>query len=135
MQRITAATCPEGRSHVLLWDAVQPGLCVRVYPSGRRTFLALYRAGKGRSAPKRWLTLGEVGAVSLADARKAASVHLGAVARGDDPAAERREVRRRQRALLESALERYGRDLERRQVVKRKEVLSLLRRELAGPFG
>lgn len=90
-----AATCPLGKSHELLCDPIQPGLGVRVYPTGRKEYLALYRAGSGQAAPRRRLSIGEVGAISLADARKAASVHLGAMARGDDPAVERREKQHR----------------------------------------
>ena len=59
---------------------------MRVYPTGRKVFTLLYRAGGGgRNARLRWLTLGEVGAIGLADARDAAGIHLGAVARGRRP--------------------------------------------------
>jgi hypothetical protein len=135
MQRIGAAECPPDKAHVLLWDSERPGLCVRVYPSGRKVFTLLYRAGGGRAARLRWLTVGEVGAVSLADAREAAGVHLGAVAKGRDPAAERREGRRRSRAMLGPAIERYGEDLERRRLVRARETISMLERELLDALG
>ena len=82
MQRIASATCPPDKAHVLLWDSERPGLCVRIYPKGRRVFTVLYRTQGGRKGRLRWLTLGEVGAISLADARDAAGIYLGAVAKG-----------------------------------------------------
>jgi integrase len=104
--------------------------------TGRKVFTLLYRAGGGgRGARLRWLTLGEVGAIGLADARDAAGIHLGAVAKGADPAAQRRETRRQARALLEPAIARYEEELWRRGVVRSRETSSLLRRELLEPFG
>lgn len=135
MQRIAAATCPREKAHLLLWDSERPGLAVRVYPSGRKVFTVLYRAGGGRAARLRWLTLGEVGALGLAEAREAAAVHLGAVAKGLDPASEKREMRRRAQAKLEPAIKRYGEELERRKLVRRAETMSMLHRELLAPLG
>jgi hypothetical protein len=60
---------------------------------------------------------------------------MGEIATGRDPAGERQAERKRDRARLGAALDRYETQLERRQVVKRGEVLSLLRRELERPFG
>src|SRR5690606_28216619 len=54
---------------------------------------------------------------------------------GGDPAAERREEKRRERALLEPAIDAYEASLKERGVVKRAEVISLLRRELQEPLG
>jgi integrase len=135
MQRIAAATCPPEKAHAILWDSERPGLGVRVYPSGRKVFIVLYRAGGGRAARLRWLTIGEVGAIGLAEARDAAGIHLGTVAKGRDPATEKREMRRKAGALLEPAIERYGEELERRKVVRRREMISMLRRELLTPLG
>src|SRR3954451_778234 len=135
MNRIAEAACPPGKAHVLLWDSERPGFAVRVYPTGRKVFTVLYRAPGGRQGRLRWLAIGEVGAVSLADAREAAGAHLGVVAKGRDPAAERREGGRQARALLGAAIDRYGEELERRKVVRARETVSMLRRELLRPFG
>src|SRR3954449_6649762 len=135
-QRIADATCPAEKGELMLWDAEVSGLAVRLLPTGRKTFVIYYRAeGGGRTAPQRKMSLGEVGRISLRDARRAALAHLGSVAKGGDPAAELRERRRRERSRLAAALERYAFDLERRQVVKRREVESLLRRELLKKLG
>jgi integrase len=131
VDRVNAAVCPPGQSQVRLWDAAQPGLLVRVYSSGSKTYWARYR----RNGKLQWYKIGSVDAVSLKDARDAARIKLGEVAKGGDPAGERREERRRERAHLEPALDAYERSLEERSVVKRSEYLSLLRRELLGPLG
>ena len=64
---------PEDKGEVVLWDSEVRGFGVRCWPSGRKLFILLYRAGGGgRKAPQRRMTLGEVGSVRLADARTAA---------------------------------------------------------------
>jgi integrase len=131
LPRIRAATCPPGKRSIDLWDHGQPGLLLRVYPTGRKVFMAFYRAGR----TQRWQKLGAADSVSLKEARDAVRVMLGEVAKGRDPADERRVQVRRDRARLESALDAYEDDLARRQVVKRKDRLSLLRRELLKPLG
>ena len=64
-------------------------------------------------------------------ARKAASRHAGAVAHGRDPAAERREERRRERATLRVALDDYERSLRQRRLG---QCLFDPERAAAGPF-
>jgi integrase len=137
-QRIERATCPAGtgsKTGVLLWDSVQPGLVLRVYPNGRKVFFAFYRVGSGRKAPQRWDRIGAADAIALKDARDAAKARMGAVAKGGDPAGDRRAEIKRERARLKPALDDYEADLVRRNVVKRSEIMSLLRRELLGPLG
>ena len=136
VQRIASLRCAPGEREAYLWDAAVSGFGVRAYPSGRKTYLVTYRSGGGgRKAPQRKLALGDVNSISLADARKVAKQRLGEVAAGGDPSAARHEARRRERALLSAALDRYEQSLARRRIVKRKEAMSLLRRELLGPLG
>ena len=54
--------------------------------------------------------------------------------KGEDPAGEDKPEAKRERARLDHALNDYESDLERRKVVKRGEVMSLLRRELSKPL-
>jgi integrase len=72
------------------WDTEIPGFLVRVTPDGARTFAVVYRDGSGR---KKRLTLGKLGAVTLAAARKAAEVELARVRLGEDPVAVKKERR------------------------------------------
>jgi len=72
------------------WDALTPGLVLRVSGTGRtRTWFVRYRVG-GR---RRRLKLGRFPRLSLADARAAAREALAAADRGEDPAGEREDRR------------------------------------------
>lgn len=133
---VKRAICPPERSWRPLWDSTQPGLVVRVYRTGTKSYWYSYRRpGGGRQAARQWVKLGDVAALSLKQARDAAKMMAGDVAKGGDPAAVRREEKRREQARLEPALEAYGQSLKERHVVKRAEVMSLLRRELREPLG
>jgi hypothetical protein len=72
-----------------MWDTKQRGLALRVQPSGSRSWYCVY-SYHGRP---RWLRLGDAGAIGLSDARTLAAETMLAVARGKDPAAEKRAER------------------------------------------
>lgn len=76
-----------------MWDDVLRGFGVRVRPSGAMSYVVVCRAGTGRKAPLRKVTLGSVGKLTPDIARGLAKKALGAVARGKDPAAELAERR------------------------------------------
>jgi len=78
-----------------LWDSKLSGFGLRVEASGTKTFVARYRAdGGGRTAPRRFVTIGRFGALTVEDARRKARTVLGAAAKGEDPAGERQAKRR-----------------------------------------
>jgi integrase len=77
-----------------VWDGKLIGFAVRVRSSGAKSFVVKYRAGSGRGAPTRRLTLGRVGKLTPDEARKLARKVLGAVANGVDPAALKTADRR-----------------------------------------
>lgn len=70
-----------------VYDRDLRGLTVRVAPGGAKTFSVVYRAGSGRGAPKRRLTIGRYGTLTIEEARRVARETLADVARGNDPAA------------------------------------------------
>jgi integrase len=72
--------------HEFHWDADLTGFGLRVQPSGAKSFVFRYRAGKGRSAPTRRITLGAVGTLTAEKAREKAQKLSGAVKLGGDPA-------------------------------------------------
>ena len=82
------------RKQEIHWDSVVTGLGVRVLRGGSKTFWYQYK--------DRMVRIGSWPEVSLADARAAAKGYAGAVARGEDPAAEKQEERRRSAATLGS---------------------------------
>ncbi|MHA7826182.1 MAG: tyrosine-type recombinase/integrase [Roseovarius sp.] len=73
-----------------VWDAELPGFGVRVYPSGRKTYILQYRVGRRT----RRTTIGRHGVLTAEEARKEARRLLGSVAYGDDPSAEKQAKRR-----------------------------------------
>ena len=74
---------------------VLAGFGLRVEKSGTKTFIVRYRAdGGGRTAPRRFATIGRFGPLTVDEARRRARVLLGAVATGEDPAGERQARRR-----------------------------------------
>lgn len=81
-----------GREY-FVWDTDLTGFGIRIQPSGAKSYVAKYRAGSGRTAPTRRITLGQVGKITPDEARTLAKKALGAVAHGQDPAAERADKR------------------------------------------
>lgn len=72
-----------------LWDSDLPGFGLRVEVSGTKTFIIRYRAnGGGRTAPRRFMTVGRYGTLNMEEARARAKALLGAAAKGDDPAGD-----------------------------------------------
>jgi integrase len=66
---------------------------VRVTPDGVKTFALLYRAGRGRKAARRRVTLGRYGALTVDAARCLAGQVLAEVAKGGDPAQDRSHLK------------------------------------------
>jgi Arm DNA-binding domain len=74
----------QGKDYVI-WDDELPGFGLRVFKSGKRSYLIQYRSA-GRS---RRFTIGVHGVWTPEHARREAKIQLGRVARGDNPAEER----------------------------------------------
>lgn len=77
-----------------IWDSDLVGFGLRVRPSGAKSYVVKYRAGTGRAAPTRRVTLGSAGKLTPEQARMLAKKVLGSVAHGADPAAEKKAERR-----------------------------------------
>jgi integrase len=71
------------------WDSMQRGLALRVQPTGGKSWFCVY----SRHGRPRWLRLGNADSIGLAAARLLAAEVMVKVARGGDPAAERRAER------------------------------------------
>ncbi|AZO17349.1 DUF4102 domain-containing protein [Mesorhizobium sp. M2A.F.Ca.ET.043.05.1.1] len=70
------------KSDYFLWDDELPGFGLRVFSSGKRSYLVQYRA-KGRT---RRFTIGPHGVWAPEAARKEARILIGRIAQGDNPA-------------------------------------------------
>jgi hypothetical protein len=77
-------------AETVLWDSVLKGFGVGVQRGGAKSYILHYRAGRGRGAPLRKLTLGRHGSPWTPDnARGEARRLLGLVEGGADPAADK----------------------------------------------
>ncbi len=83
-KRLVDAAEPREKDYVI-WDDELPGFGLRVFASGKRSYVLQYRA-LGRS---RRYTIGLHGVWTAEAARQEAKVQLGRVAQGDNPAEER----------------------------------------------
>lgn len=90
----------------ILWDGELPGFGLRVFPSGKRSYIVQYRQG-GRS---RRMAIGLHGVWTAELARREAKAQLGRVAAGNDPAEERLEDHLAM--TMKQLCERYIQDLE-----------------------
>jgi integrase len=72
------------------WHDALPGFAIRVYPSGRKSFVIAYRTSAGT---KRFFTLGDYGSLTLASARDLARKQLQRAREGFDHQAEKRAMR------------------------------------------
>lgn len=80
---------PVPDSEKFIFDELLPGFGLRLYPTGRKTFLVQYRSG-GRT---RRVSLGRFGTVTPDEARSRARELLGTVAAGSNPSEDRRRER------------------------------------------
>jgi integrase len=104
----------------LVWDAVVPGLAVRVTDKGVRTFVLVTRyPGSPHPAPR---SLGTYGAITLEEARGKARAWLKLIGAGRDPSASAADDTLR--AICEEYLEREGKKL--RSAQWRRDVLARL---------
>jgi integrase len=92
-KRLVDSLKPSGDDR-FVWDDTLIGFGVRVQPTGAKSYVVKYRAGSGRGAPTRRVTLGRIGTLTPDEARALARKTLGAVAHGSDPAALRAAERR-----------------------------------------
>src|SRR6516164_6134575 len=91
-RRLTDLTVKKAKPQAaayLIWDTHQHGLALRVQPTGKKSWNAIY----SRHGRPRWLYLGDANAIALSDARRLTAKAMLAVAEGGDPVAERKAER------------------------------------------
>jgi integrase len=124
---------PTPAADVVYWDTGCPGFGVKITPKGRKVFVVLYRTG-GAGSKLRKYTIGPYGRVTLHQARVAAQKVFAARLEGRDPAAEKREAKRRIVAdRVEDLLEAFiAQHLSQNRSAA--ETSRLLRREVGQPL-
>jgi integrase len=96
----TVENLPVVKTAKIFWDSELKGFGVRVRPptndapQGLRTYVVNYRPeGGGRTARQRRMSLGSTSVIEVGEARKAAKRALAKVLDGDDPLAQKTELR------------------------------------------
>ena len=72
---------PADGSDALYWDRDLPGFGVRVYPSGRKSYVVQCRGPNGSQR----VTIGQHGTITADEARKQAAPIIDRIKRGEDP--------------------------------------------------
>ncbi|MCO5139944.1 MULTISPECIES: integrase family protein [unclassified Shinella] len=128
---VARAALPEGKSEFMVWDTEVTGFGLRIRGNARSYVIAYRPAGLGRAADMKRVKIGTPQTIkTAAEARKLAFAMLGKVAGGGDPAKDRAEEKRREKARISDLLDRYEEDLRRRNYVARAMVMNLLRKRL-----
>lgn len=103
-KRLVESAVAKDKDYVI-WDDDLPGFGVRVFASGKRSYVIQYRS----NGSSRRFTIGLHGIWTAETARREAKAQLGRVAQGDDPAEERFEDRNAM--TVKELCERYIGDL------------------------
>jgi integrase len=130
---------PQGQ-RAIVWDALMPGMAVRVSGKGKRSFYAVKRR-TGASQPT-WVLLGTYPVTTLAEARAKARETLGALIAGEDPAtlaeAKRRAKEDAERLRRASTFSTVAEDFIKRHAAPLRSgrmVAGYVRRELVPVWG
>ena len=119
---------PESATY-LVWDTHTRGLALKIMPTGSKAWKAIY-SFRGRP---RWLHLGDASVIGLADARMLTAEAMLAVARGRDPAAEKKAERGA--GTFAELAERYVEQHAKRHNKSWKQADTLVRRYLLPRWG
>jgi integrase len=117
--------------HYDLWDAVVPGLGVRVSDTGTKTFVLMKRYGDSKN-PTRG-RLGMYGAISLDDARTKARNWQILLERGIDPRSEEKRQREAELRKRENSFAAVAEQFIKRHVAKTRKA-AIVERELRREF-
>ena len=99
-KRVLEKLEPRASAYDVLEEGGPPGFCVRVTPSGSRTYCWVYKFGKKR----RRLRLGDVDLMSVSAARKAYNAARALRDQGVDPVEAERQQREQEREEVEGEI-------------------------------
>ncbi len=135
IRAIESLALPETRREVP--DGLVNGLYLVVQPSGGKSWAVRYRSADGR--PRKYTIPGTYPAIDLRSARELAQQVLVAVARGGDPAAEKKAARRgakvpADRDLVEKVVEQFIERYAKANTKSWPETKRILDREVVAPW-
>ncbi|MBK0399813.1 integrase arm-type DNA-binding domain-containing protein [Limibaculum sp. M0105] len=119
-------TAKPGTERYEIPDASLPGFVLRVSPGGAKTYYVRTRVGRGRGARSVRVQIGGAQLWRLADAREEARRIIAEARAGVDPTDASAGKN------LSDHLDDYEKELRRREVVKRSDMMTTLRRGLDG---
>src|SRR3990167_11423687 len=121
-KRFVEATVPHPQITQKYWDTELKGFGVLVLPSGRKTYCIKYRNANRR---QKHLKIGIHGQINAEEARTLAKKYIGDIARGEDPAAKKKENRESPviKDLVQDYLERYATRKRLRSIEEDKKLL------------
>jgi integrase len=97
LTKTSVASLPVPAHPTYVWDSDLRGFCVRLSPSGRKTFTIVALTRSGRQVKH---AVGAFGRITAEQAREIAKAKLGELAAGHDLVQERRDARAAERARL-----------------------------------
>ena len=89
----------DSKEKYIRWDTEISGFGVRLYPSGKKSFILSYR----QDGTKRLYTIGQYGNITLEQARELARKKMGEVADGKDPLLVRKARKKKNEWTVEKA--------------------------------
>lgn len=131
-KRVVDAATPDASKRVFLWDTEIIGFCLRVYPTGLKTYYLQYR---NQNNITRKIKIGSHGNMTTEQARDKARRLSLEVGDGKDPSAEQKQVKQKPtfQYLAEQYLEIYAKENKRASSYEDDE--SMLNRILLSRFG
>jgi len=129
-------TVSSGRKEQVFFDGNVKGLALRGYASGKATWILQYRPknvpGSREKMGTKKAVLGDRNHMTLSEAREAARSLMAKIDQGYDPVENKQLLMKQERSTIQSQLNEYELDLNRRKVVNVKTAMSALKRGFKG---
>jgi integrase len=87
-KRLVESNSPDASKRILIWDTEITGFCVRIYPTGRKTYFFQYRNARKET---KFLKIGVHGNITAESAREQAKQLALKVSSGEDPSIKQPE--------------------------------------------
>ncbi len=121
-KRVVESASADPSKRKLIWDDEITGFCVRVYPSGRKSYFFQYR---NLSKETKFIKIGVHGNTTAEQAREKAKELALKVCIGEDPSEQKKIINRLETVyqLAQDYLERHGTKKRRKSLLEDKRIL------------